>query len=390
MPKPVNNYFKFSPQELLKYLFDTSDQATLERINENRNDDQLYKAFFELFDRTKSRLDFNKTLLDENYVPLKIEELDNLILRLFSGDLASEDPYLLINELKNSSSIFYHRLIDDLELSYKEQIVPSEVNVLSDDAILQMIINNVKPQSKFKKNIITIFSIEKQKIFITGVIRNYLPTFVKVPRYAIVFILFIGISTSAIYSYYQIEEYIFYAQFRYDNKEPYVPEVWRETSTPTVSEPDFKLLQRGIQISLNDYIKQDYLSTINSLKSLSHYAQALQARSNNSEISCLLRDYYFYLGISYFAAFRSKSLKIEDDIRKLYSRNSIQNLESALSYSNPNSCPLEQDREFYFLGLAFGFAGDFESANTNLQKIGSESYFYENSKKLINKWQNNY
>ncbi|MCG8604587.1 tetratricopeptide repeat protein [bacterium] len=109
--------------ELVDYLLEDSNGETRQKIDQAKKTDATLQSLVDLLDSIKQRSGLSRELLDPTYVPLKIVEKRELLMRLYSCDLDPEDGRLLLNELNSPTST----LLDDLKLdmgSTPEAAVP--------------------------------------------------------------------------------------------------------------------------------------------------------------------------------------------------------------------------------------------------------------------------
>jgi tetratricopeptide (TPR) repeat protein len=106
----VENPDPFFSTELVEYLLDHSNGETRQKIDQARKANPTLQALLDLLESCKQSSPLGRELLDPEYVPLRIVEKRELVMRLYSGDLGSEDSRLLLNELNSSAST----LLDDL------------------------------------------------------------------------------------------------------------------------------------------------------------------------------------------------------------------------------------------------------------------------------------
>ncbi|MFQ5638411.1 MAG: hypothetical protein ACE5IR_10505, partial [bacterium] len=171
----------------------------------------------------------------------------------------------------------------------------------------------------------------------------------------------------------------------FDDRVPYNPNVWRDAESSLQTERISNLINYQLQNSLRNYVGYNYQTTVDSLEKWLTTVDTLQTQADNPDIACLVRDYYFYLGVSYFALFRSENSTLDEETRTLQIHNATRYLKQA--YLIISKCPTGNDKEIFFLGLTHGFSGNVDSAVSELRKIHSESPFYEKSKKLIARWE---
>ena len=132
-------------------------------------------------------------------------------------------------------------------------------------------------------------------------------------------------------------------------------------------------------------MRRDYQTTIAALENLAPLAQRLQVSSGPAKLLPPLREYYFYLGVSHFALSRSRHAELGREEKQSHQNKAIQFLARADSLTQALQ-PTGNDRETFFLGLAYGFAGRHAEAVAQLTKIEMNSIYYKQIAKLIGEW----
>jgi hypothetical protein len=211
---------------------------------------------------------------------------------------------------------------------------------------------------------------------------------VPVSRYAFAFALTV-IGVLAVLLPYQIfinkdaDNY-----YVYDEQLPYDYNMSSLRGAQSGAEADSLLLAfvNQFRLGMADYLSRDYASAVGMFQSLEPVVLLLQqTRSENEKILPWLRDYFFYSGVSHFALSRSRVSDLSPEVKQQHAAASIRWLAGADSLVTARH--LEGgDREIYFLGLAYGFAGRRNSGVAQLRRINTESQFYNNSIDLIHQW----
>lgn len=176
-------------------------------------------------------------------------------------------------------------------------------------------------------------------------------------------------------------------KYVYDDQVPYEYDVSGLRSASDELERDrlFRSFVSQFKLGMSNYLTRDYQNAIASFASQKSEAAELQARLPDENVAPWLRDYYFYQGVSHLALLRSKRLDLDQTVRARHAEGAIQSLQQADALARNNN--LEgNDREKYFLGLAYGFAGLRDSAAVQLRMIKTGSSFYDDSVKLIQEW----
>jgi len=173
----------------------------------------------------------------------------------------------------------------------------------------------------------------------------------------------------------------------YDQSVPYEYDIssLRTSATGTEQDSLFSAFVRQFKLGMSDYMLRDYESTINTLEKAEFAILALQTDLSNEKILPWIRDFYFYLGASHFALSRSRELDLSPVVKTQHANESIRWLALADSLAAAHHLE-ESDRESYFLGLAYGFAGRRQPAVEQFKKLSQESDYYKEVDKLIQEW----
>jgi hypothetical protein len=217
------------------------------------------------------------------------------------------------------------------------------------------------------------------------ILRSWLDALTRRPAFA-----FSGLALGIIAAFFFYQKVIKTDHGRYyvyDQSVPYEYDIssLRAPATGTEQDSLFSAFARQFKLGMSDYMLRDYESTINTLEKAEFAILALQTDLSNEKILPWIRDFYFYLGASHFALSRSRELDLSPVVRTQHANESIRWL--ALADSLAVARQLEaSDRESYFLGLAYGFAGRRQPAVEQLKKLSQESDYYKEANKLIQEW----
>jgi len=177
-----------------------------------------------------------------------------------------------------------------------------------------------------------------------------------------------------------------YEYYTYDDKVPYDYDV-SSLRTPTTSDGDSLLYSFVTQFKLgmSDYMINNYENAIQSLQEIEPAALALQAKPEDQKYLSTMRDYYFYLGVSHFALSRSKRKNVSAEAKAMHATQAIRWLARGDSLVAKNHLQ-GNERENYFLGLAYGFSGRRTEAIESLRKINDRSKFHDSGNQFIKEW----
>lgn len=139
------------------------------------------------------------------------------------------------------------------------------------------------------------------------------------------------------------------------------------------------------QTAMLEYKDREYRSAVHEFEKLQPDAAWLEATTDQPEAFELLKDYYFYWGVSHFALARSRVVDLGEQHRKQQLAMAIQRLSKADELSQTYQLG-DNDRINYFLGLAYGFDGQTERAIKYLEMIPSDNSSFQNLSKFISKW----
>lgn len=146
----------------------------------------------------------------------------------------------------------------------------------------------------------------------------------------------------------------------------------------------FRKLMFGYRNGLNSYNGRDFPQAIQHFRQTAPEAEDLLSRPEIDSLTLrILRDRYFYLGLSLLKVSRDPDLAAPD--REQYLQEAVPALKQALRLSLEHRLS-QSDRDRYFLAIAHEFAGDITTARTELEAIPPESRFYPDSRILRREW----
>jgi len=367
-----------SHDQIVAYLRGKSDKGTNLQILQLRKADPTYQALFDLIDEFKAQANLDDRIEAGN-IPATFSAVEELLLRLYSGAAGGETTRQFIGGLIQSP-VFYQRLwvklgAIDPHTTPKEVLAPAQM--LSENEILARIKQAANPRAPFSKII---------PRFVADLIeaaKSALVFLRRIPSYAYVLPLaLIGtIGILQIANRNNLNKI-----YGYDARVPVPPPSGlRGPSDYSQVDSVFYSLASHFQLAMSDYMRRDYPTTIMTLENLAPLAQTLQASSDNTKFLSPLREYYFYLGVSHFALSRSQEVKFARGEKERHQEKAIQFLARADSLVQAQRMSAN-DRETFFLGLAYGFAERRAEAVAQLNKIAANSIYYKAIAKLIGEW----
>lgn len=209
------------------------------------------------------------------------------------------------------------------------------------------------------------------------------------PRYALAVSIIVALLFVSVQIYQVVIKKDRYREYVYDDKVPYEYDTSGLRGAPAELETDilFRSFVSQFKLGMSNYMIRDYQNAIASFEILQPNAIKLQARVPDKNLAPWIRDFYFYNGVSHLALLRSKRIEHDQAARLRHAEEAIQSLMKADSLVRSNDLE-RSDRETYFLGLAYGFGGNQDSAIARLHQIQPRSRFYEDSDKLTHEWSN--
>ena len=148
---------------------------------------------------------------------------------------------------------------------------------------------------------------------------------------------------------------------------------FRSAGTPSAKNTADSLagqLQRGINRSMGAYNQPNYALMLQNMAQLEAAAAHLrgQLSAQDTAAAMILRDYEFYYGVSRLARARTQITDLDPKYREQLLREAVTNISLALDLAAVYG-KTDTDKEHYFLGLAYGFSGQFSRAVEALEKV---------------------
>jgi len=365
-------------EQIAAYARGEGDHDTHAQIRKLAAENGSFQLLLELIDRVKPRARIRQRPAAAP-LPGTFAAMEEMLLRFFAGNAGDDEAQLLINGLVASPQ-FYQRLMAKLE-----QIAPPDetpdmehIKVRTDEELLAQIKAGAAMEARNEAAIVR----ARSTATIWERLRDWFKAILRVPRPAFAIPLMIAGIFLLYHQFFKSgnidDAYVF------DEKVPYAYGSGLRGASPA-SEEDmlFDAFESNFKLSMSDYVVCNYPGAIEILKNLKTVAgriKPVDKRRMN-----LLRDYYFYFGLSHFALSRSRRFELTAEGKK-------QNAQSAIQYlARADSLALalhleENDRETFFLGLSYGLGGQRDSALVRLHRIKPKSDFYAESFKLIQEW----
>lgn len=135
-----------------------------------------------------------------------------------------------------------------------------------------------------------------------------------------------------------------------------------------------------------EYKDRNYRRAIEMLEPLNGTANTILKNATEQKVLSLMRDYYFYFGVSHFALAQSKVRDLSEEIKRNHLAEAVKLLSVSEKIANTRQLDLP-GRDTFFLSLAYGLIGRHSTAVTGLKNIQPASQYYKESLQLIHKWQ---
>lgn len=182
----------------------------------------------------------------------------------------------------------------------------------------------------------------------------------------------------------------FLASIHFDDRVPYAFESPFGSSLrrPSEAREDDVELDRFYDrflAAIAAYRSLNYSRANEILEPLRPCAERLLTHAANDTVIAIVRDYYFYFGVSHLALAQSQRVQLNEAARQHHLETAIGLLERSVTLAvqqdfNDNS------RDHYFLGLAYGLSGKEDNARRQLEKMKPGSQFFGDSQKLLDQW----
>ncbi|GEM_PF-5636965 len=391
--------------QIAAYVQGKPSRLTQKVIEKLRRDNPAYDALFDLINMIRSRQGTQKVSGAPSKA-LTFDEMEQLLLKLFSGDVAPEAEWMFLNQL-GTSPVFYHWLMEKLqviaprvEFEPVDEIANNVVSVRSNAEIIHSIkaqFGVVQSEPAAAQEGIFSAILEKMQQLKSNIRR--LPGYgVAIPALAtllLVSYLFLrGFMENSIPGYNWDKQVPFQTSGIELRGSEALPEM-NLSSTALEAVNDYQHLKDVLSLSLGSYLRTDYRQMIQTLNngfgSLALLHQKLPeiqqeiARQDPEllrDIQLLVQKYYFYAGVGYMAYSQSQREKLDDGKREEARFKAVTFLSRAKEFGQKYGIETSQ-REDYFLGLTYILMKDFETARKVLRNISQDSNYHADAQKLL-------
>lgn len=155
-----------------------------------------------------------------------------------------------------------------------------------------------------------------------------------------------------------------------------------EVRGSSYSSDEMEIFYRRFTFAMLEYKNGNYAEAIIKLENIKPAAQEL---FNNKKSVSLIRDYYFFLGVSHLALSRRGNYDLTIVSKRQHLNDAIEFLSKSFELSLLSSLG-DTSPYRYFLGLAYGLAGFHAKAIYHLKMIKLDSDYYYESLELIDAW----
>ncbi len=311
-------------------------------------------------------------------------DLDDSIARIYDSSLSKQEAADFLYHISSCNQCFEYVsfVLEDSLMPIPEEI-EQQIAALTDISLAEMVLKEIPPQESIFQKILSKIKKSADKIKEGG----FVPVPEPQPGPSLAMRIAVPVSLVAAIAFAIFLIPTEPPAYTYEHEVPhfYTRSTLRGGSETTYENTQYQTLREQFIHGIIAYLSHDYNNAIHILKTAESSVDELVQKTNDEKIFSEIRDYYFYLGVSHFALSRSQKLDLAADIRADNRSEAIKYLLKAVRLAQSQSSD-KRDREIYFLGLAYGFEGQYGNAIEQLQMIKAESQFYDNSVDLIEKW----
>ncbi len=369
---------------IVDYLRDTGSPEDRTRIQTLRASDPGAELFLNIIDESRHQATIGSHASSKQTISINFTQMDELLLRIFSGNATSEDSQRFIDALL-FAPVFYQRLLAKLPLVTPGLVMAETpemagIEMLPDEQILSERIVKKRP-SNGESGALALVAADLKD----GVVEwwSWLVAHPAIATAGAAILVMIVLMPAAVNMFGADP----FAKYVYDDKIPYEYRavIFRTPSEENGPVSDFKKFHRQFQMAMGDYMVRHYEQAIVRLENLLPLVRRLTAEGNSPEAAQNFRDYYFYLGVSHLAMARSRNSEMTSETRETHGHRAVEHLVQGRTFAE--RMQLNQlDRETYFLGVAYGFTGQNELGEQELSRIDTESEFNDDAISLMRVW----
>ncbi|NIV95795.1 hypothetical protein GWN42_24125 [candidate division KSB1 bacterium] len=370
---------------LVKYIKGETDEQTEQQIEATKNDHPTYELLLNLIDKYKHHYAESDSSTQETEC-ISLSAIEELLLQIFSKDLNPQESQKVINGLLNSAD-FYQRFISKLDESvpfFEAAPLPEmdDVEIPSDETIVAKIVSGQRPSnSGSQRRSILVPTVQK----LLSKIGQWLHWLVRNPASGglVAATLILAIVLPLIFRGDDGTGFVYDDRVPY-HFEPIKKDILRGMRSQGVPETSNKLDQLYARFleGMLEYKDLNYDQAITILEKIQPEIESLEKTAQDELSMRIIRDYYFYSGLSHLALAQSE--ESADTNQSIHLRRAIENLDKAKTIETGSD--LDDDQAFYFLGVAYGLTEQYKRAVSELRNVSSESSFYKESVQLINQW----
>ncbi len=350
-------------------------------LSELQQQEPVYQTLFELIALCRKRTP-HKNPEAGSAPPQTFDALEQVLLKLYAGTATPDEAGQILSGLRTSPS-FYRRLLAKLEaltphVAWEEMKTLEGVSIKSEEEVLQLVrgaVDQIEAKESAGEQAWRAMSNVTRETFHASV---QVLDFITGHRMVAVGLPLVLIASFTLFQ--------FGLSSPYEKSAPYPPPSnLRGSLTFQAKDSGYYQFKDSFAQAMSDYVLRDYTNTLKKLESLQPRAESLHSNLADENYASLLRDYYFYTGVSHLALSRKKSFFSKKPGQ--HAELAVRWLARADSLAQAGGKP-GSDRETYFLGLAYGFNGQKGQAASELKKIRSNSSFHQQSLVRIKEWSN--
>jgi hypothetical protein len=348
-------------------------------LSELQRQEPVYQTLFELIGLCRKQA-LGASPKARSAPPQTFAALEQLLLKVYAGSATPEEAGQILSGLQTSPG-FYRRLLAKLEaltphVAWEEAQTLEGIRLKSDEEVLRIVrnaVDRIEIKESAGENAWRTLANAAKETFRASVealdfITSNRAVAVGLPLVLIALVTILQFGRSS----------------PYDEATPYpAPSGFRGATASPAREPAYSAFKDAFSRAMGDYVLRDYDKTLARLDTLQAQEKILRSNLTDENHASLLRDYYFYTGVSHLALSQRKSFF--SDKPEQHAAQAVTWLEraNALAQAGPSSA---DDHETYFLGLAYGFNGQKDRAVNELGKILPNSSFYQQSLARIKEW----